>query len=48
MKILQNLCNDEKVPIMFLTFDTNTSETGIKTRLEAFYDMIQMRRNNDK
>ena len=48
MKILQNLCNDEKVPIMFLTFDTNTSETGVKTRLEAFYDMIQMRRNNDK
>lgn len=48
MKILQNLCNDENVPIMFLTFDSNTSEVGIKTRLEAFYDMILMRRNNEK
>lgn len=48
MKILQNLCNDENIPIMFLTFDSNTSETGIKTRLEAFYDMIVMRRNNEK
>lgn len=44
MKILEKLCLDEKVPIMFLTFDTNTSELGIKTRLEAFYDMLLMRR----
>ena len=43
-EVYKNLCNDEKVPIMFLTFDTNTSETGVKTRLEAFYDMIEMRR----
>ena len=48
MKILQNLCNDEGVPIMFLTFDSQTSEIGIKTRLEAFYDMILMRRNDNE
>lgn len=48
MKILENLCNDENMPLMFLTFDTNTSELGIKTRLEAFYDMLNMRRNNEK
>lgn len=48
MKILQNLCNDENIPIMFLTFDSQTSEIGIKTRLEAFYDMIVMRRNDDE
>ncbi len=48
MKILQNLCNDEKVPIMFITFDSQTSEIGIKTRLEAFYDMLMMRRNKNE
>lgn len=48
MKILENLCNNENIPLMFLTFDTNTSELGIKTRLEAFYDMLVMRRNNEK
>jgi benzoyl-CoA reductase/2-hydroxyglutaryl-CoA dehydratase subunit BcrC/BadD/HgdB len=44
MKILQNVCNDNNIPIMFFTFDSQTSEVGIKTRLEAFYDMILMRR----
>ncbi len=48
MKILQNVCNDYNVPIMFLTFDSQTSEVGIKTRLEAFYDMITMRRKKDE
>ncbi|MBO5182913.1 MAG: hypothetical protein J6B64_00790 [Bacilli bacterium] len=48
MKVLENLCDDEKIPIMFLTFDTNTSELGIKTRLEAFHDMLLMRRGNEK
>ena len=48
MKMLQNLCDDEGVPIMFITFDSQTSEIGIKTRLEAFYDMLMMRRNRDE
>lgn len=48
MKMLQNLCIDENVPIMFITFDSQTSEIGIKTRLEAFYDMLLMRRNKDE
>ena len=48
MKVLEKLCTNEKIPLMFLTFDTNTSELGIKTRLEAFNDMLIMRRNNEK
>lgn len=48
MKILQNVCNDYNVPIMFFTFDSQTSEVGIKTRLEAFNDMIIMRRKKDE
>lgn len=48
MKIIQNICNDYNMPIMFLTFDGQTSELGIKTRLEAFYDMLKMRRDNNE
>ena len=44
MPILQNISNDYKIPILYFSFDSQTSETGIKTRLEAFYDMIVMRK----
>jgi len=46
MTILQNISRDHNVPMMYLTFDTETSEAGFHTRLEAFYDMIIMRRGN--
>lgn len=38
--VLQNISKDYQIPIIFLSFDTQTSDTGIKTRLEAFYDMM--------
>lgn len=41
--VLQNISADYNLPIVYLSFDTQTSETGIQTRLEAFYDMIIMR-----
>ena len=43
MSILQNISRDHDVPIMYLTFDTETGEAGIHTRLEAFFDMIVMK-----
>lgn len=43
MSILQNISRDHNVPIMYLTFDTESSEAGLHTRLEAFHDMIVMR-----
>jgi len=43
MMILQNISSDKKIPILYFSFDSQTSETGIKTRLEAFNDMIVMR-----
>ena len=43
--VLQNISADFKIPILYFSFDTQTSETGIKTRLEAFYDMIIMRKD---
>lgn len=44
MPVLQRLSRDYHVPVLFLTFDTQTSDAGLDTRLEAFYDMIAMKK----
>lgn len=44
MPVLQNISRDYKIPILYLTYDTQTSDTGLMTRVEAFYDMLQMRK----
>ena len=44
MPALQNIGSDYKIPILYLTYDSQTSDTGLMTRIEAFYDMIGMRR----
>ena len=46
MPVLQNISSDYNIPILFFSFDSQTSETGIQTRLEAFYDMIIMRKEH--
>lgn len=43
--VLQNISADFKIPIIYLSYDSQTSEAGIQTRLEAFYDMIMMRKD---
>lgn len=43
--IIRKVCNDYKMPIIFFSFDSATSDTGIKTRLEAFYDMLKERKD---
>ncbi|SHI96469.1 Predicted nucleotide-binding protein, sugar kinase/HSP70/actin superfamily [Clostridium cavendishii DSM 21758] len=48
MPMLQNISNDYNMPILYFSFDSQSSETGIKTRLEAFYDMISMKREKEK
>lgn len=40
MPIITKICQEYQTPHMFFSFDSNTSEVGIKTRVEAFYDMI--------
>ena len=40
--ILQRISCDTGVPILYLSYDSQTSDTGLNTRLEAFYDMIAM------
>ncbi len=42
--VLQRMSEDLHVPVLYLTYDTETSDTGLVTRLEAFYDMLAMKR----
>lgn len=42
--IIRKVCEDGHIPIIFFSFDVETSETGIKTRLEAFYDMLSIKK----
>ena len=45
MPVLQRISEDYKIPIIYFSFDTQTSDVGINTRIEAFYDMIMMRKD---
>lgn len=44
--IIRKVCQDGKMPIIYFSFDSQTSETGIKTRLEAFYDMLKIKKGD--
>ncbi len=44
MPALHNVGKDYNIPILYLSFDGQTNETGVLTRLEAFVDMLEMRR----
>ena len=44
MPVLQNISADYRIPVLYLTYDAQTSDVGLMTRLEAFYDMIDMRK----
>ena len=42
--IIRKVCEEGHMPIIFFSFDSQTSEVGIKTRLEAFYDMLKIKK----
>jgi predicted nucleotide-binding protein (sugar kinase/HSP70/actin superfamily) len=44
MPVLKNISDDYRIPILYLTYDSQTSDTGLQTRAEAFYDMLKMRK----
>ena len=44
MGIINKICHEYDVPLLFFSFDANTSKVGLQTRLEAFNDMIEMRK----
>jgi len=39
--ILQRMARERNIPYLFLSFDVQTSDTGLQTRLEAFSDLIK-------
>lgn len=44
--IIQKVCEDYNLPIIFFSYDSETATEGINTRLEAFKDLIILRRKN--
>ena len=44
MSVINKICEENDMPILFLSMDTNTSKVGFETRIEAFIDMIEMRK----
>jgi len=42
--IIDKVCKKYDMPIIYFSFDSETSEVGIKTRLEAFYDMLEAKK----
>ncbi|MCL2857315.1 MAG: hypothetical protein FWE19_06305 [Oscillospiraceae bacterium] len=42
--VLTRLSHREGMPILPLSFDTHTGELGVRTRIEAFVDMLRMRK----
>lgn len=47
MGIINKICEENDMPVLFLSMDTNTSEVGFETRIEAFLDMIEMRKEHE-
>jgi len=44
---LMSISKTQKIPILFMSFDAQTSETGVRTRIEAFVDMVKMKKTNN-
>ena len=42
--VLQNISQDYHIPILYLSYDTQNSDTGLDTRLEAFCDMLERKK----
>ena len=42
--IIQKICEEKQMPIIFFSYDEESGTEGIKTRLEAFQDLITIRR----
>jgi predicted nucleotide-binding protein (sugar kinase/HSP70/actin superfamily) len=44
MSALQRISREHSFPVLFMSYDAETSETGVLTRIEAFCDMLELRR----
>lgn len=48
MPILDKISNEYNIPIIYFSFDSQDNEVGIETRIEAFYDMLLQKKENEK
>lgn len=46
--VLQRISRDTGVPLLYLSYDSQTSDTGLDTRLEAFYDMLAIKKERTR
>ena len=44
MPIIMNIAKDNDMPIIFLSFDEQTGVEGLNTRIEAFYDLLKIKK----
>ncbi len=44
MPIIINIAKDNNMPIIFLSFDEQTGIEGLTTRIEAFYDLLKLKK----
>ena len=44
MPLINDIAQKNNVPVIFFSFDTNTSKVGVETRIEAFIDMLKMKK----
>ena len=44
MPIIMNIAKDNEMPIIFLSFDEQTGIEGLNTRIEAFYDLLKLKK----
>lgn len=47
MPILEKISNEYQIPIIYFSFDSQDNTVGIDTRLEAFYDMLIQKKENN-
>lgn len=47
MSALQRISREHSYPVLFMSYDAQTSETGVLTRIEAFCDMLELRRKGE-
>lgn len=48
MPVIEKICEKYKIPVLFLSFDSQTNKVGLNTRIEALLDMIEMRKKDEK
>ena len=46
--IMNKISEELNIPIIHFSFDSEDSDVGVTTRIEAFYDMIKERKEQDK